>query len=295
MSLVDRATLLQHLRLDSRDIEVDGLELWNASSDATAATAEVQEAQMQFIQTGGVAAGTENLTFAACATITALIAGISGLTATWRTRSLVPGASLSSDLPSQAAASCLGFASRVPVQIIDGSWIDRLSASAENTILTYTGRTFESTAYTEEMHDGRGTDMMLFNEYPVDSTATILVEELIDTTWSEVDSTAYRLDYESGILWKTGASTAVLGSDSVIWAYGKRNLRLSYTAGYTTIPPGLVNLCLDVAAEMFFQAGRDPRLLLERLGASTLQFNAAAFPPGFRERLNHWTRLEHDD
>ena len=295
MSLTTRVVLLNQLRLDERDIEVDGIELWNEETDATAATVEVQSTQMQFIQTGGVNAGTENLTFAACATMTALIAGISGLTATWGSRSLIPGAALTSDLPIQAAASCLLFANRYPIQIVDGTWVDRLIASAENLIRYVTARVFEYTAHEDEMHDGRGTDMMFTNNYPIDEDATLTVEELVDDVWSEVDDTAYRVDYESGILWKISSSSAALCSSVPYWIAGKRNHRVNYSAGFSTIPADLEMLALDIASEQFFQSGRDPRLIMERLGARTTQYNVDALPASIRYHLNQWSRWENDD
>lgn len=77
--------------------------------------------------------------------------------------------------------------------------------------------------------------------YPVDTTAAFTVlEDAESDTPTTLDSSDYILDNTAGILYR----------DSGYWLPGPRNLKVTYTAGYTsaTLPAGLRRALLQLVA-----------------------------------------------
>ncbi len=108
----------------------------------------------------------------------------------------------------------------------DDSLIDVLIDVATDIIEKYCDRRFKKTAYSEEVYDGNGANVLLLKNYPVDSAASFKLEERdsgdnIDS-FSEIDSEYYFVDYNSGLL--------ELARD--IFQKAMRHYRISYTAGY---------------------------------------------------------------
>jgi hypothetical protein len=100
---------------------------------------------------------------------------------------------------------------------------------------TMCGRLFTLGTYTHELHDGSdfyGTirTMLITKNAPVASVATIEYKAGTNTTpnWTEIDNDYYDVDLDAGII---HLSTAL--------PYGKRNIRITYTAGWDGFAFGL--------------------------------------------------------
>jgi hypothetical protein len=52
----------------------------------------------------------------------------------------------------------------------------------------------------------------------------------------------------------------LLHPEDLVWPVGINNLRVQYTAGYSTVPEALQEACAEWVAAMYFQASRDPLL-----------------------------------
>jgi len=50
------------------------------------------------------------------------------------------------------------------------------------------------------------------------------------------------------------------------WSSGTMNIMVSYTAGYASTPPDMIQACVQLAAGMYNQSKRDPTLIREKLG-----------------------------
>ena len=94
-----------------------------------------------------------------------------------------------------------------------------------------TARKLVSLAISDEKHDGPGwRDILYANEYPVASAGLTVTEDDV----SLVDGTDFDLVNAVGGLYRTS------GGDSISWAKGRRNVALTYTGGFETIPADLV-------------------------------------------------------
>lgn len=87
-------------------------------------------------------------------------------------------------------------------------------------------RRFKQTAYSGTKLDGKGSNEIVLPQWPVSSTATLKLYERSGGTfgsddWSEVDSSSYRIDYDSGII-----------RGNFKFAKGFQNYKIDYTAGY---------------------------------------------------------------
>lgn len=109
----------------------------------------------------------------------------------------------------------------------------------------YTGRHFASTTYTDEEYDTTHTNQIILKQRPVTNLASLgsrdtsLNEGQFDTT----EANLYFLDANSGVL---DLNFTTVGS----W----NRYRVTYTAGYTTIPDDIAEACASLAAYYFNNA-----------------------------------------
>lgn len=101
---------------------------------------------------------------------------------------------------------------------------------------TYCDRTFLSSNYTE-YHDGDGHGVIYTKQYPLTSVSGIWDD--MDWNWEDntlVDSTSYRIVDDNCVVFKSG---------SFLPGIYRQNIKISYTAGYETVPYDLVIACID--------------------------------------------------
>ena len=106
----------------------------------------------------------------------------------------------------------------------------------------YCGRSgFLSTSRTE-YYDGDNTDTLYLRAAPISSVTSIHIDDSTPRDWSDtddlIDSDEYLLYEEQG--------KVVLDGDVYVW--GKRNVRVIYTAGYTTVPADLEQAVKELVA-----------------------------------------------
>lgn len=100
---------------------------------------------------------------------------------------------------------------------------------------TYCGRTFKQQAFTNELHDGKGSKTLWVKNGPIVSGQTITLQHRTNSSntddWQTIDSDNYFVDYEKGCIKLIRENTPWLGlSGSFI--EGVQNYRISYTGGY---------------------------------------------------------------
>lgn len=146
----------------------DGIWIYCSQGDATTATVEITDTTIVLIITGGVAAGTNTLTFADANkdTISELIIAINALTG-WKSGSIYNGSAPSTDLIVTGALSCLGSENEITLKIADDYLLTELINRASDLINRYCNRTLKSTAYTREIYYGSGYDRLILDQYPV--------------------------------------------------------------------------------------------------------------------------------
>jgi len=108
-------------------------------------------------------------------------------------------------------------------------------------IENYCGRRFKLTTYTNEEYDATGTDQLILRQRPVDTAYTFSFgyrdTTLNDDDWSTSDTNLYFVDANSGVM------------DLNFISFGHWNrFRVSYRAGYSTIPADIAEACATLSA-----------------------------------------------
>lgn len=90
------------------------------------------------------------------------------------------------------------------------------------------GRKFKETTYTDEKHDGHGDNYLFLNQYPITAFTEIKLNDVA------INSDYYKVYDIQGLLLKETS-----------WTVGFQNLKVTYKAGYATIPPALAEVCIE--------------------------------------------------
>lgn len=107
-------------------------------------------------------------------------------------------------------------------------------------IENYTGRRFKETTYTNEVYDGGSNEIVLRN-WPVTSTQAFSLgyrESILnEADWDTVETEEYYVDNASGVIRGVG------------YFFGPTDkYRVTYSAGYATIPADIAEACASLAA-----------------------------------------------
>lgn len=137
---------------------------------------------------------------------------------------------------------------------------------ATDYIEDYCGRRFKNTVYTNEVISGNGEKEMLLPQYPI--TAFVLLEKNgavnNSASWESVDGESYWRDDPVGKLFGTYR-----------FECGVRNYRVTYSAGYATIPYDLQFACMKLV-ELMARDTNAQGLSSERLGDHAVTFSKAS-------------------
>jgi hypothetical protein len=117
-------------------------------------------------------------------------------------------------------------------------FLDQASAFIEK----YCDRTFASTTYTDEEYDGTQTQTLILKQWPVTSVTSVQYRDDIysDSDFSTLDSQYYFRDEDPGTIRRIDG----------VFEEGIHNWRVTYVAGYATIPDDLQEACADIATFM---------------------------------------------
>jgi len=96
-------------------------------------------------------------------------------------------------------------------------------------------------------------------------------------------------------VWRDGGKQIGVVYRSAGWTAGVRNIIVTYTAGYTTIPEDLKQICIELAATLYNRRNRDWDLVGETLGDYTWRAGAGAsravIPPHLQSALGPYRRI----
>ncbi len=116
--------------------------------------------------------------------------------------------------------------------------IDTIVAAVDAAIKQFLGRQIESAAVTAEIHDGNGRDdFIVLTESPATAISSVAIS---GTALSVSD---YELDGANGIVFYRPG-----GAGYAPWPAGRRNVSVTYTAGYSIVPADLALAATKQAA-----------------------------------------------
>ena len=146
--------------------------------------------------------------------------------------------------------------------------LGELVDNVDSFIKHFIERDFSNAEYTE-YHDG-GVKEIFIKEYPIDDTATITVyyngNVQSDPNWNEIDASNYTVYYDEGVVRHAGKFPA-----------GKRNIKIVYTGGYSTIPDDIELLAKQLVAKAFEQRKAQGKAT-ETIESTTIDWKATITP-----------------
>jgi hypothetical protein len=115
--------------------------------------------------------------------------------------------------------------------------INKATLAIEN----YCGRRFLDTTYTQEQYNPTQTNELILKQRPITTTSPFLFEIrnsiLNEDSWETITSDLYFTDNNAGLLYLNFQATG-------LW----KRFRVTYSAGYATIPADLAEACVALAA-----------------------------------------------
>lgn len=122
------------------------------------------------------------------------------------------------------------------------AFINQLIDEVSDQVELFTGRQFLEAARTE-YYDGTGTDTLILNQGPLVSVTSVHSVEYGDNGSGTRTETLTAVDQadrlEGGLRTEGAVSLGWLRMLSGVWARGKRNYKVVYTAGFATATSGL--------------------------------------------------------
>lgn len=106
-------------------------------------------------------------------------------------------------------------------------------------------RRFAETTYTDEEYDATNVDQLVLKNRPVTTFTSLSYRDssLNENAWETVDSDRYFVDDDAGVI------------DLTFNARGRWNrYKVTYTAGYSTIPADLQEACVTLACHLYENA-----------------------------------------
>lgn len=110
---------------------------------------------------------------------------------------------------------------------------------ATRAIEAYCGRRFLATTYTDEQYNATNINQIILRQRPVITFTDLSIRDssLNITSWESIDSQLYFVDNSAGLI------------DLNFVARGRwMRYKVTYSAGYTTIPEDLAEACASLAA-----------------------------------------------
>jgi len=141
----------------------------------------------------------------------------------------------------------------------------------------YLGRQMKSQTITDEYYDGDGTPTLLLKQWPINSVTSLFDDVDRDFAGNtEISSDDYLIYGDEGRI--------ELYNDETIFTVGKQNVKITYNAGYDTIPDDLELASTIHVAEVFKKANNEG-LLTKSLGGLSIALQRAPISDELRHIL----------
>ena len=159
----------------------------------------------------------------------------------------------------------------------DDTLLARLIKAASAFIASFLSRTILSASYVE-YRDGAGGDSMSCLNYPVTAVSGVEINGVAIPLATGTVSYGYQFSDKQIIL------------RGYKFTRGKRNVKLSYTAGYATVPLDLEQACLELVAYKYRSrdwVGQSTKIV----GAENVTFVTKEIPDNALGTLKRWSRV----
>lgn len=125
------------------------------------------------------------------------------------------------------------------------------------------GHHFKETTYTNEEYDGSGSNTLSLKMRPVTAITSLQRRQTTqnEADWDDVDADMYFTDLNSGVI-------EYLSNQGLAW----NSYRVTYTAGYSTIPADLAETCVTLAAYLYQNGATGTSVKRKKEGQRELEY-----------------------
>lgn len=138
----------------------------------------------------------------------------------------------------------------------------RLVTAVSSFIVEDTDRSFGAVLTVNEIRNGNGQSELFLAEAPIVSITSLTV----NTT----PIAAQAADGKPGYFIVTPSVLALYG---YTFSRGKRNVRITYTAGYAAVPAEVAQACIEIVIAAYRRCTRGPEITSENVPASGANFS----------------------
>lgn len=166
----------------------------------------------------------------------------------------------------------------------DDTLLATLLSQASKMIETYTNRDFTAVIYTDELYNGNGGPKLYLKQFPIFTTPAVVVKLYDPFTDTNLYTYTVNLEY---IIYEEEGYIHMWGG----WSKGHQNFKITYKAGFTTVPEDIVLACNMLTAFVFDNI-RKQGIKSQRIGtfSEALRDIKGAIPDEIRLMLDHWRR-----
>ena len=159
--------------------------------------------------------------------------------------------------------------------------LQTLIAAVSTFVGNFTQRKFASAAYSEVRNGTGGTELVLANP-PVTAVTSLS----IDNTPIPSQPAAFQPGFFL-------VGTNVLALYGYTFTRTKRNVYVSYTAGYVTVPLDIAQACNEIVVASYRRGVRGPDIdsHTSQITHETTHFKLDEFPPAARQVLDFYRRI----
>lgn len=133
-----------------------------------------------------------------------------------------------------------------------------------------------------EYYDGDSTNSLVLRKYPINSVASIYDD--VTREWAAdtlIESTDYVIDNEEQI------GSVRLFQNTIIFSSGVKNIKITYNAGYTTIPNDAARACIMLVSYYFNRQGSEG-MTAQSIGGKSESYTDEALPLYIRQMVNKY-------
>lgn len=153
----------------------------------------------------------------------------------------------------------------------DDALLTRLINDASTLMQSWLSRDITSATYTQKL-DGKGIDEITLTNYPITAVSALTIDGITPTAYGFDDNNIYL-------------------TDGSVFTKGKRNITVTYTAGFTTVPTDLEQVCVDLVATKYRERDRIG-LDSKALAGETTAFSTRDFPNRAKAILTQYRKVD---
>jgi len=163
----------------------------------------------------------------------------------------------------------------------DDTELQTLADSAANGIETWLNRNIQVTSY-NTLTDGNGKTQLLWPDYPVTAVSAVTINGVavnLISSPTDFNSQGYRFDAQRIVL-----------QGGLVFTRGMLNIGLSYSAGYSTIPPELVQAAIETVALKYRQR-QQVGISSKSLAGESISYVQSDFPQSALKAIANYKRV----